>query len=45
MSEIDNLLALRNRGIKAFVESEQKRWVSGKGILCVHDRRRYPVEI
>ena len=41
MSEIENLEYIRDNGIKKFIEAENKRWVSGKGILCVHDKKYY----
>jgi hypothetical protein len=41
MSEIENLEFIREYGIRKFVASERKRWISKKGILCVHDRKYY----
>lgn len=41
MSEIDNLEYIRDNGIKKFIAAENKRWISGKGILCVHDKKYY----
>jgi hypothetical protein len=41
MSEIDNLEYIRDNGIKKFIEAENRKWVSGKGILCVHDKKYY----
>ena len=41
MSEIDNLLFIRDQGLAKFLDEELKRWVSDAGILCVHDRKRY----
>jgi hypothetical protein len=34
MSEIENLDYIRNNGIKKFIEKENKKWISNKGILC-----------
>jgi len=41
MSEIENLLAIRDKGTDEFLKEESKRWVSDSGILCVHDKRYY----
>ncbi|HTY52562.1 MAG TPA: hypothetical protein VMB35_05160 [Methanomicrobiales archaeon] len=44
MSEIDNLLFIRDRGLEKFLEEERGRWVSDAGVLCVHDRKYYRVK-
>jgi len=41
MSEIENLNFIRENGIKKFIEEEHKKWISNKGILCVHDKKYY----
>ena len=41
MSEIENLVAIRDQGIRRFVEEESRKWISDKGILCVHNRKYY----
>ena len=41
MSEIENLEYIREKGIRKFVERERRRWISGKGVFCVHDRLYY----
>ena len=41
MSEIENLEYIKNHGIEKFLESEEKKWISEKGTLCVHDRKYY----
>ncbi len=43
MSEIENLISIRDRGIKRFIDEEIKRWVTSSGILCVHDRKYYKI--
>jgi hypothetical protein len=43
MSEIDNLVFIRDNGIKRFLERERRRWISDKGIICVHDKKYYPI--
>jgi hypothetical protein len=39
MSEIGNLETIREQGIRKFIELENKRWISAKGVFCVHDRK------
>ena len=41
MSEIDNLLFIRDKGITEFIKSERNRWQSSKGIFCVHKKKYY----
>jgi hypothetical protein len=41
ISEIENLVYIRNNGIKRFIEGEYKRCVFDEGILCVHDKKYY----
>ena len=41
MSEIENLEFIREEGIRRFVAKERKRWISEKGIFCVHDMKYY----
>ena len=41
MSEIENLVAIRDKGIRSFVKGENRKWISEKGILCVQDRKYY----
>lgn len=43
ISEIVNLKYIRDKGIKKFVEKERRKWVSRKGILCVHDKKYYKI--
>jgi len=43
MSEIENLECIRDKGMKKFLDDECRKWVSGDGILCVHDRKWYPM--
>ncbi len=44
MSEIGNLKNIKEKGIKAFMVDEEKRWVNSEGTFCVHDKKRYPKE-
>ncbi|MFI5222263.1 MAG: DUF3795 domain-containing protein [Bacteroidia bacterium] len=41
MSEIENLIFIRDNGINAFMKSERSKWQSAKGTLCVHDKKYY----
>ena len=41
MSEIDNLEYIGKNGINKFLQNEERKWISEKGILCVHDRKYY----
>ncbi len=41
MSEIENLEIIRKEGIRKFVAAERKRWISDKGVFCVHDKKHY----
>ena len=43
ISEIGNLECIRDKGLEKFLEGECRKWVSGNGIICVHDREWYPV--
>jgi hypothetical protein len=43
MSEIANLKYVRDNGMEKFIEKERKRWISGKGVLCVHDKKHYKI--
>ena len=43
MSEIENLKCIRDNGMKNFIEEEYKKWVSDRGILCVHDKKYYRI--
>lgn len=42
MSEINNLKYIKKHGIDKFVEKENKKWISKKGIFCVHDKKFKP---
>lgn len=41
MSEIENLEFIREHGIRKFVARERERWISEKGVFCVHDKQYY----
>jgi len=43
MSEIDNLVFIRDQGLERFLEEERRKWLSESGVLCVHDRMYYRV--
>ena len=41
MSVIGNLEYIKKYGIQKFVRREEKKWVKGKQVLCVHDKKLY----
>jgi hypothetical protein len=41
MSEIENLEFIKAHGIRKFLEREHERWISDKGVFCVHDAKYY----
>jgi len=41
MSEIANLEFIRDHGIDKFLADQEKKYLSDKGILCVHDKKYY----
>lgn len=41
MSEIENLKNIKEKGIKAFLVDEEKKWQNSDGTYCVHDKNRY----
>lgn len=42
MSMIENLNFIRDHGTRKFLAREQKRWVKGDQIYCVHKHEYYP---
>ncbi|MFA7244167.1 MAG: hypothetical protein WC080_02690 [Patescibacteria group bacterium] len=41
MSEIENLLYIRDNGIDEFLKSQGKKYIKGDKIYCVHDKKYY----
>lgn len=41
MSMIDNLEYIRKNGIRKFLKYEEKRWVRGNKVYCVHHHKYY----
>ena len=41
MSEIENLMVIKEKGIGSLLEQEERRWVNSDGIFCVHNKKRY----
>jgi hypothetical protein len=41
MSMLENLEFIRKNGIDKFLKHEEKRWVSKKGVFCVHNKKYY----
>jgi hypothetical protein len=42
MSEIENLKMIRDEGIGKFLKEQKQKYLTSDGILCVHDKKRYP---
>lgn len=40
-SEIENLKFIKAHGIEKFVENQNKKYISPKGVYCVHDKKYY----
>jgi hypothetical protein len=43
MSQIENLLCIKERGMEKFLEEEDRKWITDKGVLCVHDNKYYRI--
>jgi hypothetical protein len=43
MSMIENLKAISSNGIREFILDEEKRWVRGDRIFCVHKKKYFPL--
>jgi hypothetical protein len=41
MSEIENLEFIRDQGIRRFLDHQRRKYISEKGVLCVHDGKHY----
>jgi hypothetical protein len=41
VSQIENLGFIPNNGIPTFVAAECRKWISEKGVYCVHDKQFY----
>jgi hypothetical protein len=41
MSEIENLMFIRDHAMRAFLQRERKRWICEEGTLCIHDNKYY----
>ena len=44
MSMIENLEYIRENGIRKFVKNEKKRWMKGKKVFCVHNKKYYDIK-
>lgn len=45
MSMIENLENIKKKGIRKFVEDEEKRWVKGNKIFCVHRKKYFDINL
>jgi hypothetical protein len=43
MSMLENLENIRDKGIREFIRQEEKRWIKGDRIFCVHKKTYYPM--
>jgi hypothetical protein len=43
MSMIDNLNKIEKKGIKEFLKMEEKKWIKGNKIFCVHNKKYYKI--
>jgi hypothetical protein len=41
MSMIENLENIEEKGIRKFIKLEEKKWVRGNKIFCVHNKKYY----
>jgi len=41
MSMIDNLKEIEDEGIELFIANQNEKYISDKGIFCVHNRKYY----
>ena len=39
MSEIDNLKEIKEKGIEKFLAHQKQKYISEKGVYCVHDKK------
>jgi len=44
MSMIDNLEFIDQNGVKNFLQNEEKKWIKGNKIFCVHDKKHYELK-
>lgn len=44
MSMIENLEIIEENGISKFIEMEEKKWIKGNKIFCVHNKKYYPID-
>lgn len=41
MSVIENLEYIRENGVDAFLADQEKKYISGGKVFCVHDKKYY----
>ena len=44
MSEIENLECIRDNGIDKFIDRQEKKYISSRGIFCVHDKEIHQIK-
>jgi hypothetical protein len=43
MSMIENLENIKEKGIRKFIKNEEKRWIKGNRIFCVHNKKYFAI--
>jgi hypothetical protein len=44
MSMIENLEYIKGNGIRKFLINEERRWIKGNKLFCVHNKKRYELK-
>jgi hypothetical protein len=44
MSMIENLEKIKKKGILKFIKGEEKRWIKGNKIFCVHNKKYFDLK-
>lgn len=44
MSMIENLGDIEKKGIRKFIKQEEKRWIKGNKIFCIHNKKYYTIK-
>ncbi len=44
MSMICNLNSIKEKGMKTFLKNEEKRWVKGNKVFCVHKKKYFELK-
>ena len=44
MSMIENLENIKKDGIRRFIKGEEKRWMKGGKVFCVHNKKYFDLK-